>query len=66
MKRHARKKLSAVGAMPPNPLSLKTGGGWGGGVAYKVQARRSPWDYKPHPEGVEGIGVYDLVDSGAP
>ena len=27
-----QKKLDAVGAMPPNPLSLKTGGG---GVAYK-------------------------------
>ena len=33
--KHAKKKLSAVGAMHPNPLSLKTragggGGGWGG------------------------------------
>ena len=46
---HAKKKLGAVGAMPPNPLSLKTpgeGGGEGGlgGVAYKDRARPPPRD----------------------
>ena len=29
---HAQKKLSAIGAMPPNPLSFKPGGGGGGRI----------------------------------
>ena len=45
-KKHAQEKRGAVGAMPPNPVSLKTqgggGGGWGG-VAYK--------DRPPPPRG---------------
>jgi len=37
--KHAQKKLSAVDATPPNPLSLKT---QGGGVAYKDRAWPPP------------------------
>ena len=48
--KHAKKNFSAVGAMAPTPLSLKTqgvggrGGGGLGGVAYKDRARPPPYD----------------------
>ena len=36
-KKHTQKKGSAVGTMPPNPLSLKTRGGGGAGGGGRIQ-----------------------------
>ena len=46
--KHAQKNLSAVGAMAPTPLSLKTREGGLGGVAYKDQARPPPPPWLQH------------------
>ena len=56
--KHAQKNFSAVGAMAPTPLSLKTQGGGGGlgGVAYKDRAR-------PPPRGVaKELGMFGIHD----
>ena len=59
--KHAQKNFSAVGAMAPTPLSLKTRGGGGGlgGVAYKDWTRPPPRGHTGGPPLVS-TGAYPI------
>ena len=58
--KHAQKKFGAVGAMPPNPLSIKTRGGGGGGLGGGGQGPgpAAPHGNSPYPNPLLVSGVH--------